>query len=172
MVLEETTGKRKASAAAACFLLCATAALTTHAVASTAEELRGVRTFTINVEGLDEHAIKCAISTQAIETAARSVLKQSKVILRPPGGPKANTFLYYNVNVISLVGGQCFYSFSLDAQLIGELKVGSRVNLGAYTAWHKGGIRSTFHANAVSTLGYDIEAVTNSFVAAWSEVNP
>ena len=172
MALEGTTGKRKIHSAAAFLLVFASTPLTANAVASAAEELRGVREFTINVESLDEHAMKCAISTQGIETAARFTLQQSKVLLRPPGSPKPNTFLYYNVNVISLPSGQCLYSFSLDAQLLGELKVGTRVNFGAYTAWHKGGIRSTFHANAASTLGYDIEAVTKSFVAAWSEVNP
>jgi hypothetical protein len=157
---------------AAAPLLCAALCLATTAAASTAEELRGVRAFTIHVESLDEHALKCAISTQAIEASARSVLKRSKVALRPSGSPNPDTFLYYNVNVISLPSGQCFYSFSLDAQLIGALKAGARVNVGAYTAWHRAGIRSTFNANAAKTLAYDIEDVTRSFVAAWSEVNP
>jgi hypothetical protein len=158
--------------AAAFLLLSASSALATPAMASAAEELRGVRAFTIRVEGLDEHAMKCAISTNRIETSAKSILQKSKVLLRPSGTPGQNAFLYYNVNVISLQGGQCFYSFSLDAQLIGELKVGTRTNLGAYTAWRRGGIRSTFNANAANTLGYDIEALTRSFVSAWSEVNP
>ncbi len=157
---------------AAAFLLCACTSLATHAAASTAEELRGVRAFTVRVEGLDGHALKCAISTQAIESSATSVLRQSKVILRPSASPSPDTFLYYNVNVIALLDGQCFYSFSLDAQLVGALKIGARVNVGAYTAWHRGGIRSTFNANAARTLSYDIEDVTRSFVAAWSEVNP
>ena len=158
--------------AAAFLILCSSTPLTPHAAELTAGELRGIRAFTIKVEGLDEHAIKCAISVKGIETSARLALQKSKIHLRPSGDPTANAFLYYNVNVISLTSGQCFYSFSLDAQLIGELKVGKSVNLGAYTAWHRGGIRSTFKANAASTLGYDIEALTKSFVAAWSEVNP
>ncbi len=161
----------RAIGSAACFLACA-AVFTSSAADSGAEELRGIRSFTVNVESLDEHALKCAISTQAIEASARGVLRQSKVLLRPPGSANANSFLYYNVNVISLPSGQCFYSFSSDVQLIGTLKVGSRANLGAYTAWHKGGIRSTLNANAPAVLGYDIEALTRSFVAAWSEVNP
>jgi hypothetical protein len=172
MDFEATPGNRKVNSAAACLFLCACTAFATDAAASTAEELRGVRTFAINVESLDDHAIKCAISTQGVEASARSILQKSKVLIRPPGSPDAGTFLYYNVNVISLPSGQCFYSFSLDAQLIGALKIGTRVNVGAYTAWHRGGIRSTFNANAARTLSYDIEDVTRSFVAAWSEVNP
>ena len=162
----------RAGFAAAVLLLPASFAWAAQAVASVAEELRGVRAFTIRVEGLDEHAIKCAISTKAIETSARSILGQSKVLLRPSENPGQNAFLYYNVNVISLQDGQCFYSFALDAQLIGALKVGPRTNLGAYTAWHRGGIRSTYRANAASTLTYEIEALTRAFVGAWSEVNP
>ena len=162
----------KLQVAAAFLVLFSTPFLAANALASTAEELRGIRAFTIRVESLDEHAIKCAISTKGVESSARRVLQQSKVLVRPSGSPNEKAFLYYNVNVISLPSGQCFYSFSLDAQLIGELKVGTRANLGAYTAWHRGGIRSTFNANAASTLSYDIEAVTKSFVAAWGEVNP
>jgi hypothetical protein len=172
MACEEAAGKRKTGCAAPALLLCAALSWTTRAAASSAEELRGVRTFTINVESLDEHAMKCALSTQAIEASAKSVLQRSKIVVRPPGSPNPDTFLYYNVNVISLPNGQCFYSFSLDAQLIGALKIGTRVNVGAYTAWHKAGIRSTFNANAAKTLSYDIEDVTRSFVAAWSEANP
>jgi hypothetical protein len=157
---------------AAALLLCATTCLAADALAAGAEELRGVRAFTIRVESLDQHALKCAISTQAIEAAARSVLQKSDVALRRAEAPDPDTFLYYNVNVISLPDGQCFYSFSLDAQLIGTLKSGARANLGAYTAWHRGGIRSTFNANAARTLNFDIEDLTKSFVAAWSEVNP
>src|SRR5258705_7567544 len=158
--------------AAAVLLLPASFALAAQPVAPAAEELRGVRAFTIRVEGLDEHAIKCAISTQAIETSAKSILLKSKVLLKPSGNAGQNAFLYYNVNVIRLQSGQCLYSFSLDAQLIGDLKVGTRTNPGAYTAWHRGGIRSTSNANAASTLAYDIEELTKSFVGAWSEVNP
>ena len=162
----------RARVAAAFLFLWASGAPAIEAPAPAAEELRAIRAFMIRVEGLDEHAMKCGISTQAVEASAKSVLQKSKVILRPSGSPNEKAFLYYNVNVISLVGGQCFYSFSLDAQLIGELKVGTRANLGAYTAWHRGGIRSTYIANAPNTLAYDVEALTSAFVAAWSEVNP
>ena len=111
--------------AAACVLLCASNAVAANPVAASATELRGVRAFTLSVEPLDEHAIKCFISTQAIEASARAILQKSKVALRPPGRPNPNSFLYYNVNVISLQRGQCVYSFSLSVRLIGELKMGA-----------------------------------------------
>lgn len=131
------------------------------------DALRGMKTFAVLVEDLDQSATVCGLSDSAIETAVKFPLSQSRAKLLPkPMG----TYLYVHANVIHLARSDlCVYSISLTFKSdVAITETGRRVIAGV---WDTSAVGVAPRAQAAKAVTDGLERLAKKFVVDWSAGN-
>lgn len=133
-----------------------------------AQGLAGIQSVGILVESLDEDAQRCGVTKDALDSAARIVLSNSKLqTLKEPLG----TYLYINVTVLKL-GTQCVGSLKVELNRLVWIRPGAGISDSIFaTTWQKGGTFSADQTRFAHNITAQVEALTKQFVGAWLKEN-
>lgn len=123
-----------------------------------AAPLRGLKTFSIVIEGLNENAKKCGVTTDDLQTDISFVLGQSRIVIRGPGQMN-DGFIYLNV----LIAPDCLATLNLDVETMATIQKNGVVQ--DVSVWHTGGYSGT------SKLPGQIDQFTKMLVVDWNSVN-
>lgn len=128
----------------------------------------GVSAVRILVEGLDDAAAKCNVTTSGLDAAARLPLDASRLRITP-----ALSFsdVYVAVTALSLPSGLCVARVSVDLNRTLAIPGTNQLVFGA-TVWHKGTLLTGPSSDFGQRVNQYVTDFTKELIAEWIKANP
>ena len=145
-----------------CFLALCMAPAAAAAQSQEARPLAGLRGFDLVVEDLDEDAIRCGITAEALETTLRSALDHSKMQVNPTYG-HSDTYVYLVVTML----GSCASATELSVETAVTINRNKRETTA--TVWRQGVVRAG--GDAVHDTLEGVTGLADWLVKDWNSVN-
>ena len=138
---------------------------------STPQPLAGLKVIAFDVVRSTEASRACDIAHGVVESAAKSVLRQSRLKVVPPDSDSGEGFMIINAGAIPMRSGQCVLIVEIAVRAPGTLDSLFGKSSGVYTLWTDLNVHVLAREDVPRELEKSVRLLTSEFLKDWTKQN-